>query len=1073
MKRLLLPALLCCCVPMMAQHSLSGYVITEENALPLKSATITLQNKNTKFIIITDGKGFFNFQTQEEKLALTISREGYKSQTLEVTLPLHESLKIVLSHKVTDIEGVNISTGYQKISKERATGSFTFAGNKLLNQQVTTNILDRLANVAGGVILERGTSGEPKLMVRGISTINGPKSPLIVVDNFPYEGDISNINPNMVESITVLKDASAASIWGARAANGVIVITTKTGKLNQPLSVEFTWNTSLSPKPNFSYLKSISSSDFIEVEKELFKKGFYDSDISSPSHPVLSPVVDLLNKEKNGLITSEEANRQIQLLRNIDTKEQFRRYMYQPSEKRQYFLNLTGGAPQFSWSSSLGYDDNTGNLGEKYTRMNLRFQNVWKPFKQLSLSSSVYYTESDTKSGRTGYGGIIMDRSSFVPYMQLADDNGNPLAVFKSYDQNYKDSFEKGKLLDWNYYPLDDWKYDQVKTKGTEVMITTGINYKIIKGLEADLKYQYQRQHDTSDNLHGAQSYFARNYVNMFAQVDSNGGNGNNDSYTFVVPKGGILDKSGALTVINNIRGQLSYAGKWNKHSLSLIAGGESRDAVRTYESNRYYGFNEDRMSSGSVDYTHQYPLLPTGSMEFIQRIQSQGKRTTRFVSLFANAAYTYDNRYTLSGSFRRDASNLFGLTTNDQWNPFWSVGGLWEISKENFYKVNWLPYLKLRGSYGFNGNIDPGMVAVSTIAYDIDNSRYTGTSMARFDNYYNPKLRWETSRMINMALDFATRNNRITGSVEYFTKKGTNLFGPAQMDYTTGIDYMLSNVAEISGQGIDVELKTLNIDKAFKWNTILNFSTYRDQVTQYYLSDPLASQFIGNGSSVPISGIEGKPVYSIFAYRWAGLDPKTGDPQGYLNGQVSKDYSALTGVGTSVGDLEFFGSAIPTVYGSFINSFSYKNISMDIGITYKMGYYFRRSSINYTSLFNSWTGHSDYAYRWQKEGDEVFTSVPSNSFQSDANRDAFYSGSSVLVEKGDHIRLQYINLTYQFDKNFFTSNVFENLSVFVNLSNLGLLWKANKSGIDPDFNLGGNGLKPPPVYTIGLRAKF
>ena len=193
----------------------------------------------------------------------------------------------------------------------------------------------------------------------------------------------------------------------------------------------------------------------------------------------------------------------------------------------------------------------------------------------------------------------------------------------------------------------------------------------------------------------------------------------------------------------------------------------------------------------------------------------------------------------------------------------------------------------------------------------------------------------------------------------------------------------------------------------------------------------------------------------------------------GYLNGQISKDYPALTGVGTSVGDLEFFGSAIPTVYGSFINSFSYKNISMDIGITYKLGYYFRRSSINYTSLFNSWTGHSDYAYRWQKEGDEALTNVPSNTFQSDANRDAFYNGSSVLVEKGDHIRLQYINLTYQFDKNLFQSKIFENLSVFVNLSNLGLLWKANKSGIDPDFNLGGNGLKPPSVYTVGLRAKF
>ena len=156
---------------------------------------------------------------------------------------------------------------------------------------------------------------------------------------------------------------------------------------------------------------------------------------------------------------------------------------------------------------------------------------------------------------------------------------------------------------------------------------------------------------------------------------------------------------------------------------------------------------------------------------------------------------------------------------------------------------------------------------------------------------------------------------------------KGNQPFGPRQMDYTTGIDYMLSNVAETSGHGVDVELKTINIDRAVKWNTILNFSTYRDKVTKYYLADPLASQFIGNGSSVPVSGIEGLPVYSIFAYKWAGLDPKTGDPQGYLNGQVSKDYSQMVGVGTSVQDLEFYGSAVPTVYGSFVNSFSYKTL--------------------------------------------------------------------------------------------------------------------------------------------------
>lgn len=1064
MKKLYFSILLSYSSAMIAQHHISGYVITKENTLPLKGAIITVSGSKTA--ILTDEKGFFDFQSIGDKLKITVSHSGYQTEHIDVAAPLVSPLKIVMAYKVNDIQEVTLSTGYQKIPKERATGSFTSIDERLINQQVGTNILDRLENMADGVVVDRGSSGSPQLMIRGISTINGPKSPLVVVDNFPYDGDISNINPNMVENITILKDASAASIWGARAANGVIVITTKTAKMNQPLNIEWSWNMGISQKPGFGNLKTISSSDFIDVEKRLFQQGFYDSDITSPSHPVLSPVVDLLNKERNGELSSAYVDHQITLLKGIDASEQFRRYVYQPAEKRQYYLGISGGAPSFSWVSSMGYDDNVENLGETYKRVNLRFQNTWKPLKNLNITTGVYYTESKTKSGKKGYGNVIMGKNSFVPYMQLADNQGNPMPVFKDFDQNYKDSYANAKIEDWNYYPLADWKHDRVETLSSEIIVNAGLSYQIIKGLNAEVKYQYQRLNDDAQHIYGAQSYYARNYVNRFAQVDDAG------NVVFVVPKGAILDQSLSSTGINNMRGQLTYDKKWGRHSVSAIAGGESRDAVRDYSSNRYYGYDEDRRTSSSIDYTHQYPLLTSGSMEFIQRLQDLGKRSTRFVSLFTNAAYTYNDRYTVSGSLRKDASNLFGLATNDQWNPFWSVGGAWEISKENFYGVDVLPYLKLRGSYGFNGNVNPGMVAVSTIVYDPENSWYTGTPMARFDNYYNPRLRWETSRMMNVAVDFSLRNNRLSGSLEYFTKRGSNLFGQAQLDYTTGIDYMLSNVAETKGHGIDIELNSKNIDRALKWNTVLNFSTFRDEVAKYYLADPLASQFIGNGSSVPVSGVEGRPVYSIFAYKWAGLDPQTGDPRGYLNGEISKDYSALIGAGTSVQDLEFFGSAIPTMYGSFINSLSYKNLTLDIGVTYKFGYFFRRSSINYTNLYDSWTGHSDYSLRWQKPGDELSTNVPSAGL-ADANRDAFYNGAAILVEKGDHVRLQYINLSYRLDKNNFKTKAFKNLSVFTNLSNIGILWRANKKGIDPDYNMMGNMLTPPMMLTFGVRSGF
>lgn len=1067
MKKLLIVLVVCLHSLILAQTRVTGKVADQLDGRPLPG--VTLKSTNAKVLAITDADGNFNFSTANSLLEVTFNKKGFSLQKINIQLPLNEPLTILLSESITDIEEVTLSTGYQKIAKERSTGSFSTVGREQLEKQVSTGILERIANIANAVTIDRGTSGEPQLMIRGISTINGPKSPLIILDDFPYEGTLSNINPNTVESITVLKDAAASSIWGARAANGVIVITSKKSKSNSGIQAEFSATTTLSDKPDLGAIRSISSGDFIEVEKELFARGFYESDINSPSHPVLSPVIDLLNQEKKGLLSSEEVEKRIAALKTVDSRQQFRDYMYQPAENRQYFLNMSGASSQHSWLSSFGYDDNSGNLGGTYKRWNAKLQNSWKPLERLTVIMGINYTDSETRSGKSSFGSISMKNGNATPYLQLADQYGNALSVNSTYNQRYKESFTPFPLLDWNYYPLDDWKYNRTEGHLQEIILNTGITYKVVKGLDMDVKYQYQRQNTEDDNLHGKQSYYARNYVNSFSQILED------NSVKFIVPKGAILDHFVAVTAVNNIRGQLNYNNNWGKHLISAIAGAEVRQAAITSNGNRHYGVDENNLNTGAVDYMNSYPMLISGNSEYIQRSESIGGRNTRFVSLFSNAAYTYDRKYTISGSMRRDASNLFGLKTNDQWNPFWSAGAAWEISRENFFTLAFVPYLKFRTSYGFNGNIDPSMVAVSTIAYDGDNSIYTGTPTARFDNYYNPKLRWETSGMLNVGMDFSTQNGRISGSVDFFQRKGKDLFGPQLLDYTTGIGYMLTNIAETQGRGFDVNINSQILKNTFKWQSTLNFSTFKDKVVNYYISDPLASQFIGNGSTVPISGVSGLPVYAIFAYKWGGLNPLTGDPVGYLNGEKSQDYSAITGTGTSVEELQYFGSAIPTIYGSFLNTFSYKSLSLDFALSYKLGYWFRRSSINYSNLFDSWIGHSDYADRWQKPGDENTTDVPANTYTSDYNRDAFYNGSSILIEKGDHIRLQYITLNYRFTPQNILGNskLFKEITLFFNAADLGVLWRVNNKGIDPDYNLGQNTLRPPTTFTIGLRTKF
>ncbi|MEN5057155.1 SusC/RagA family TonB-linked outer membrane protein [Sphingobacterium kitahiroshimense] len=1049
-----------------AQQQITGRVFSLVDSLPIEGASVSLESVNR--IVSTNGKGSFAIQTDANTntFVLLISHIGYVREKLTINLPQIDPINIFLSPSDRILDEVEVvSTGYQKISKERATGSFSTVSNELFNQQVGTDILSRLPNVANSMVMDNGRAGAPQMMIRGLSTIRGPKDPLIVVDNFPYDGDINNINPNIVENITILKDASASSIWGARAANGVIVITTKAGRFNQPISLSFNSNLTISPKPDLGYIRQMSSNDYIDMEQELFRRNFYNSQINSSSRPIISPVVDLLNKVRTRALTQQEAQQQIDALRTVDAREQFDQYMYKPLIKQQYFLTAQGGAEKFSWTSSLGYDHNKDNLGSAYRRINLRFQNTYRPIKQLSLTTGIYYTQNQNKSGRYGYNNVSMKGNAFVPYMQIADRDGNTLPVARDWNQNYIQTFGDGQLLDWHYYPLTDWKHNASNSNVSDILATVAIDYQIIKGLNATVNYQYERQSGLNTNLADENSYMARDYINRFAQII----NGNAE---FIVPKGGILNKSNSMLNANNLRGQLNFDNTYDRHNIVAIAGAEIRSLNSNGHQERFYGYNPNNLTTGAVDYTTSYPNLPRGS-SFIERGQYLNETATRFVSQFANAAYTFDNRYVISASARRDASNLFGLKTNDQWNPFWSAGFSWKVSNEKFYNVDLVPYLNLRATYGYSGNIDPAMVAVNTITYSTQNSTFNGEPMAWFNNYYNPLLKWETSKMLNVAVDFRTKSNRISGSIEYYHKKGENLFGVAPTDYTTGVPpSVIRNVASMKGNGFDLELRSLNINSEFKWRTTVNFSLYRDKIDEYLISRTTARQYIST-SSVPISGISGKPVYAIYAYQWTGLDPATGEARGYLNGEISKDYTAITGTGTKIEDLEYFGSAIPTKFGSLINSVSYKNISLQIGLSFKLGYYFRRNSIHYTELFNSWRGHSDYALRWQQPGDEAFTNVPVNLYATNSNRDAFYNGSSVLIEKGDHIRLQYINLAYDLNmpKNF--KGTLKGLQVYFNASNLGLLWKANKSGIDPDFNIGTYNIVTPANYTVGIRTKF
>lgn len=1030
----------------------SGSVV-DQNGNPL--AGVTISNPKGNLSTSTNQSGLFELSVHDGD-QLLVSIMGY--EPIEVMVSSGKIGQIILRPENIEIGVVDaVNTGYQTLPKERATGSFSTVSNELLNQQVGTDIISRLPNIANSVMMDQsGYNGQ--IMVRGLSTISGPKDPLIILDNFPYEGDLNNINPNIVENITILKDASASSIWGARAANGVIVITTKKGQVSHKINVRLNSSLTIGAKPNLGYIRQMSSTDMIDVEKELFSNGFYDSKLISSNRPVVSPVVDYLDQARKGAISLEEANDAIDALRNIDVRDQFNQYVYRPAVKQQYFVDANGGSNNFSWLSSVGYDHNKETLGENYDRLNLRFQNTYRPFKSLSLSTNLYYTQTTTASGRFGYSDI----GYIFPYTRIADDNGIALPIARNWNMSYVSSFGDGKLMNWMYYPLDDWKHQTTKSNSSSILGASTLKYTILNGLSLNIDYQYQRETSNNSNLADIESYMARDYINSYTQIVNN-------VPIYIVPKGAILDKANFVSNTHNLRGQINFDRTYGRSNINAIAGTEIRSISNDGNQSRYYGYNPNNLTVGNVDFKTAYPNIITGGTSTIINGNLLNETDRRFVSQYANASYTYNDKYIFSGSLRRDASNLFGLKTNDQWNPFWSTGIAWKISKEKFYKFDQLPNLSIRGTIGYAGNIDPAMVSVNTIRFLPRASVYTGTPVALFQNYYNPQLRWETSKMFNIGVDFNSKSNRISGSIEYYQKKGINLFGTSPIDYTSGVDpYMLRNVAEMKGKGLDVELKTVNINKAFKWNTILNFSYFKDQIEEYNVERSLALFYISTDIP-PVSGVKGHPVYSVYGYKWAGLDPANGEPQGYLDGKISKDYPAIIGEGTPVEDLDFFGSAIPTKFGSFINTVSYKAISLQVGLTYKFGYWFRRNSINYSDLYNNWRGHSDYANRWKMPGDENFTNIPSVDYLSNSSRDQFYEGASILVERGDHIRLQYINLAYNLSR----TKYFNSVQFFVNANNLGIIWKANQAGIDPDFNINLNRFVTPANYSLGFRAHF
>jgi TonB-linked SusC/RagA family outer membrane protein len=1044
----------------------------------LDSAGAALQGVNvvnikTKKGTITDRFGYFAILADDADV-LEFSYVGMETKRI-MAGNINPTYAIRLGTAVEQQEIVTVvSTGYQDIPKERATGSFVKIDNELLNRSVSTNILDRLEGVTNGLLFNNKLSqstNQSKITIRGISTINANPNPLIVIDGFPYDESamlnnvINNINPNDIESVTVLKDAAAASIWGVRAGNGVIVITTRKGNYNRKPRMEFNSNVTIGERPDVFYLSSIPSSDFIALERNLFSKGMYNSDLSNNSMQPVSEVVEILNKVKNKTLTASQGDDLINEFSNHDVREDIRKYLLQKSVNQQYSLNLSGGGPIYNYYVSVGYDNNKSNSErDSYNRMTLRVDNSFKPLRNLELNGFVAYVQSKSYNNGIGFGSYLPSRSSFVsPYARLMNNDGfSSAAIPFNVRLAYADTAKYPELLDWHYRPLDELKYNNNIDNLSNIRTGAGFKYLIISGLSIDIKYQHQLINQTQENNYNANSFFVRDLVNRYMFRNTSG------VIVYPVPVGGISDVSNSRLSSWNIRGQLNFNRSWNRHNITTLLGVEGREVSSKSGSYRKYGFNaENGTFANQIDYLTQYNLNPNNYTSSSIPVSTVfGGTLNRFISYYANGAYSFDSKITISGSVRFDGSNFFGIKSNQQIIPLYSTGILWNISKEKFYNIRWLSDLRFRVTYGYNGNIANGATAYTTASFSPGSGIYNLPN-ATLATAPNPSLRWERIKVFNLGIDFGTSNQRIDGSIEYYSKKGIDLIGEINLDPTTGFVSYVGNKASIKGSGIDLSLNVKNIDRKFKWVTTFIFNYNTDKVTSF--EKPAATvgeylDFVGSGGAPVLN----RPLYSLYSYRWGGLNPANGDPRGYVADTIAPYNVVVAGTNTKPEDLVYIGSAVPKIFGALRNTISWRYISLSCNIIYKLDYYFRRNSISYRNILtnDTWGGHGDYLLRWQKPGDENSSNVPSLPTTTTSTRDRFYSKSEVLVEKGDHIRLKDIQLSYEMTKNLWKRMPVSSVRFYVYAANVGIMWRANDRKIDPDY--GDQALPDPKRISVG-----
>jgi len=1039
--------------------------VTDDNGEPLMGVSVSTDGGTP--LAVTDADGKFSIAMPANATQLTFTYVGMATQTINIGQ--RSSFYVAMSAGEQALKDV-VVTGYQTISRERTTGSFNVVTPEKLKGKLQTNILARLEGMVPGMMQQNGA-----LYIRGMSTLNGGAnaySPLFVVDGLPFEGDVSSINPATIKTITVLKDAAAASIYGARAANGVVVISTIDAKGENKTTIRYDASVKFTPKPDMDYLNLMDTREMIDLREYGFKFNSVPYAMIPPNY-YLDPVSELLYKHRDGLIDEQTFQNGMNKYRNLNNRKQLEDFYTQTGIEHQHNLSLSGGNDIYRYVFTLNYTGNRFNA--RYNQMQrygatLRDNIKLTSWLNAEAALTINYNNTNSDRGMGTYTDMYRNQPS---YTMLKDESGNPLNV-----PTYKSEWEMNRLIglglkDEHYSPITNRREERYNSNENYYRLMLGLNLKIMKGLNFDVRFQTENSADKTVEIFSERSYHVRNMINDAAQY-----NPATKKLTLNVPEGAHYSESRGDADSYTLRAQLNFNRDFGPHSITALAGGERRRTKTTNTSIYYMGFNESTLAYKPIDPTALTNVKGTESLagnfswsftgnNWINEIEN------RYVSFYANAAYAFDSKYNLTASIRVDQSNLFGTDPRYQYRPLWSVGGAWHIAKERFLagKLSWLNALTLRATYGIGGNVPRGASPYVTLKAAQYNP-WSKDFMAEIKNPPNYTLRWEKTATTNLGLDFSVLNNRLSGSIEVYHKHSTDLLAQRDADPTLGFKQLTLNYGNMTNKGIEVSLNSVNLQtRNLRWTTGLNFGYNKNMLDDVEDSNPNVHSYTSG-----FAAVKGHPLGAIFSFQYAGLSPTDGTPCYYVEGGSKTEAQV-----SNLSDLVYSGTRHPTYSGSFSNTIAYKDFELSFMLMFYGGNVLRTEPAPFVSEPSHLNPNKEMRNIWRQPGDErnpdatpAFTGY---ALDLATVRHPWYAADR-HVFKADYAKLRHLSLTYRVPQRLVSKCGLAQLAFTLQGQNL-LSWSANKYGVDPEalgttgYGWGMRTIPTPATWTFGLSATF